>query len=364
MSKKPARTLLATLTAAALSLGLSACADNKDTYELHYATYSNSVSDQSKTVQAWAKRVEELTGGAVTVRFHYSQSLIGADEAANAIVDGRVDIAQVGSLYSASDLPMYTVAELPFETQNPHAHMRTVQRMYEESAEYREDFYKRGTRQLFPLPIGAAVLGTTTQVTGSDDLTNKNIRSGGLVSQVMQQGGANPVAMTATDVYESMERGIIDGYTSLGMSNLPTFGLAEDTNYISNPGVGLYGSSLVGMSEDLFDKMPENYQQALLQASEEAIDIGLEELDEEGTLACTLAKDVGTEFIRWPEDEMAALEEASTVADEWISRNESRGYNARTVIDDYRRILSEEEDNSTYKDALDQCIDNEVNAHE
>lgn len=337
--------------------GLTACGAGSDAdYVLHYSTYSNATSDQSKTVQRWASDVERLTGGGVTVRFHYSESLVGADESVAATLDGRVDLAQVGSLYAASDLAMYTAAELPFESMNPESHLKTISRMYQENETFRDDFDRQGVRLLFPLPIGNATLGSASPVTSISDLQGRSVRSGGLVSQVMVAAGVNPVSMTATDVYESMQRGIISGYTSLGMSNLPTFGLADSTPFIVDPGIGAYASSIVVVNEDLFQSLPENYRQALLEAGENAIGFGLEELDELGLLACEQLRASGTSFSALPADELDTLREETGAAEQWVSRYEERGYDARSVLDDYRTILAEENAASDYVDALPRCF--------
>ncbi|RLV57117.1 ABC transporter substrate-binding protein [Aeromicrobium phragmitis] len=343
---------------AVMTASLAACGagSGESEYVLHYSTYSNATSDQSKTVQRWAEDVERLTDGEVTVRFHYSESLVGADESVAATLDGRVDLAQVGSLYAASDLSMYTASELPFESTNPEAHLRTLSRLYEENGTFREDFDRQGVRLLFALPIGNAVLGYTSPVQSIDDIKGTSVRAGGLLSQVMVAAGVNPVAMTATDVYESMERGIVDGYTSLGMSNLPTFGLSTSTPHLVDPGVGAYGSSIVVMNEDLFQDMPEEYQAALLEAAENAIGYGLEELDELGMLACEQLLEAGTQFSALPEAEVEALRERAGIAEDWVERYEERDYDAQSVLEDYREILAEEHADSDYVDALPRCM--------
>ncbi|OUZ12107.1 ABC transporter substrate-binding protein [Aeromicrobium sp. PE09-221] len=337
--------------------GLVACGSGAgDEYVLHYSTYSNPTSDQSKTVQRWAEDVEELTDGGVTVKFHYSESLVDADESVQATLDGRVDLAQVGSLYAASDLSMYTAVELPFESSNPEAHMAAIQRLYEENETFREDFERQGVRLLFPLPIGNAVLGTTQPVESVDDLRGRSIRAGGLLSEVMAATGVNPVAMTATDVYESMERGVVGGYTSLGMSNLPTFGLSRSTPYIVDPGIGAYGSSIVVINEDLFQEMPERYQQALLDASVQARAYGIEELDELGLQACDQLQESGATFSALDDEDVAGIRDETGAAEAWVERYEERDYDAQSVLDDYRDILAEENASSSYADALDICL--------
>ncbi|MFD1860285.1 ABC transporter substrate-binding protein [Aeromicrobium camelliae] len=356
MQLKRAGTAFGVVAVMAASLAACGGGSGEGEYVLHYSTYSNATSDQSKTVQRWAEDVERLTDGEVTVRFHYSESLVSADESVSATLDGRVDLAQVGSLYAASDLSMYTASELPFESTNPEAHLRTLSRLYEENETYREDFDRQGVRLLFPLPIGNAVLGSTKPVHSVDDLKGTSVRAGGLLSQVMVAASVNPVAMTATDVYESMERGIVDGYTSLGMSNLPTFGLSHSTPYAVDPGVGAYASSIVVINEELFQEMPEEYQDALTEASVNAIDYGLEELDELGMLACEQLRESGTEFSALPEDEVEELRDKAGIAEEWVKRYEERDYDAQSVLDDYRAILAEEHEASDYVDALPRCM--------
>ncbi|WP_271986582.1 C4-dicarboxylate TRAP transporter substrate-binding protein [Pseudoclavibacter terrae] len=336
--------------------GLAACSSaERDSYVLHYTTYSGQSSDQSKTVQRWAEDVEERTAGGVTVEFHYSESLVGADESVQAALDGRADLAQVGSIYAASDLPMFTAVELPFETQNPEVQMTAIERLYEESEQFRADFDRQGVRLLFPLPLGISLVGSKTPVESVEDLAGMSIRSGGLTSQAMLSVGANPVAMTATDIYESMERGIVDGYTALAIANLPTFALSDTTPYVVNNGIGSYSSSIVIVNEELFQSMPTEYQNALLGASEDAIEMGLEEMDTLGQQSCDDLRASGTEFSAFDEAEVTAWKDSAAVSDAWVDRYAARDYDSQAVLDEYRAIIAEETPRSDYRDPLIAC---------
>ena len=344
--------MLAALTASALV----SCAQNDGGYVLHYTTYSSPSSDQSRTVQRWAEEVEQLTDGGVQVRFHYSQSLVGADESVQATLDGRADLAQVGSLYAASDLAMYTVIELPFETRNPEVQMTAIERLYDENDTYRADFDRQGVHLLFPLPLGIAVAGLKEPAAVPDDLAGRSIRSGGLTSQALLTVGANPVAMTATDVYESMERGVVDGYTSLAIANLPTFGLARNTPYLVDPGIGSYGSSIVVINSELLAGMPQDFQDALAEASQNAIGTGLQEMDALGDRACAELTESGTALSAMPTGAVDAWKQRAGIAAQWVDRYTERGYDAEGVLADYRRIIGEESARSTYADPFIECL--------
>lgn len=349
--------LLASGAALAVLTACGGTALGDDTYVLHYTTYSNAASDQSRTAQRWAEQVEEITDGGVTVRLHYSESLVGADESAQATLDGRADMAQVGSIYAASDLSMFTVIELPFETDNPEVQMTAIERLYEENETYREDFDRQGVRLLFPIPLGVAAVGLEEKAESLDDLKGMSIRSGGLTSDVMLAAGANPIGMTANDIYESMSRGVVDGYTALALANLPTFGLSQATPYLMDPGIGAYSSSIAVINEELFQSMPEEHQEALLEVSDQGISMGLEEMDALGETACQELTENGTEFSSLPEEEVAELKENAGIAQDWVERYEERGYDAQSVLDDYRRIIAEETEDSDYVSPLAACME-------
>lgn len=182
-----------------------------------------------------------------------------------------------------------------------------------------------------------------------------SIRSGGLTSQAMLSVGANPVAMTATDIYESMERGIVDGYTALAIANLPTFALSDTTPYVVNNGIGSYSSSIVIVNEELFQSMPTEYQNALLGASEDAIEMGLEEMDTLGQQSCDDLRASGTEFSAFDEAEVTAWKDSAAVSDAWVDRYAARDYDSQAVLDEYRAIIAEETPRSDYRDPLIAC---------
>ncbi len=340
-----------------LTTSLGACAVGTDgDYVLHYTTYSGAESDQSKTVQRWVEEVERRTDGGVRFEMHYAQSLVDADEAARATLDGRADIAQVGSIYAASDLSMFTVVELPFETDNPEVQMRAIERLYAENEEFRGDFERQGLELLFPLPLGIALVGLDEPADSVDDLRGRSIRSGGLSSTALLEIGANPVAMTATDIYESMTRGVVSGYTSLALGNLSTFGLSRTTPHVVDPGIGAYASSIVVVNSELVDAMPEEYQRVLREASGSAIDHGLEEMGAAAEQACRDLIETDATFTSLPDEEVEQWKDAADIADGWVEQYEERGYDAQSVLDDYRRIIAEEEQRSTYEAELLQCM--------
>jgi TRAP-type C4-dicarboxylate transport system substrate-binding protein len=359
MLSRRLRRAVASVAVVLCGAALTSCAARDGDYVLHYTTYSSATSDQSRTMQRWAKEVEERTGGGVRVQFHYSESLVDADESVQATLDGRADLAQVGSIYAASDLSMFTVIELPFETNNPEVQLTAIERLYAENDTYRDDFDRQGVHLLFPLPLGIDLIGLKEPAARPADLAGRSIRSGGLTSQALLVVGANPVAMTATDIYESMERGVVDGYTALALANLPTYGLSSTTPYLVDPGIGAYSSSIVVVNSELLKSMPQEYQDAIAEASSNGIANGLQEMDAAGSKACGDLRKTGAQLATMPPADVEAWKNRAAIAQEWVDRYTERGYDAEAVLADYRRIISEESQRSRYIDPFIACLGGE-----
>lgn len=323
---------------------------------LQFNTYAGSQTDQATTAARWAERVSEITDGGLTFELHTGGSLVGAEESVTAVRDGRVDAAHLVSFYAASELPVLSVAELPFESQNMEAQMIAMQRLYVESEAYRANFDDVGIVPLFSLPLGPAVLGTNKEVRSIDDLRGLNIRAGGVLGEVVLAAGANPVAMSANDLFEAMERGVIDGYTSFALASLTNFGVTENTPFVANAGFGTYTAAIVGINKDVYESLPESYQDAILAAAAEAVQIGIEEYEPNAIAACQEVRDAGGQFSQWDDSAIAELRDQLTLADSWAERMNSLGYDGTSILEDFRRIIADETAKSTYTGILASCI--------
>ncbi|MDF2585980.1 MAG: extracellular solute-binding protein, partial [Mycobacterium sp.] len=148
--------------------------------------------------------------------------------------------------------------------------------------------------------------------------------------------------------------------------NLPTFGLTRNTPHLIDPGIGSYGSSIVVINSELLARMPEQYQTALAEASENAIANGLEEMDVLGERACAELRESGTELSSMPAGAVGAWKEQAGavgawkeqagIAQQWVDRYTERGYDAEGVLADYRRIVDEESARSSYADPFIACL--------
>lgn len=341
-------------TGAAENSGEQVAGECQDT-SLEYATYSSADSDQAETVVWWGDQVEERTDGAITVKHHTDGSLIGAEDALSALQDRRTDVAQVAGFYFPSQLSLLGVAELPFFTTNVETHMRAVSELTSQNEDVRRQLDENGVTLMFPIAFDTSLIGSNAPVESVDDIREMNIRAVGAHADIYSQIGANPIAVSATEVYESLSRGVIDGYTGMGLANTVTFGLAEGSPYITDAGTGVGSVSAAVMSQEVFDGLCQEHQEVISEVNEEAIGVGLELMNELSMEACDALKENGAEFLVWDQEQIDEWTDQVETVDSWVNENSDR-YDAQTVLEDFQELVASYEEESDFREPFKECV--------
>lgn len=94
------------------------------------------------------------------------------------------------------------------------------------------------------------------------DFKGLNIRVMPLYIPFIKALGANPVTLPPTDIYTSMERGVVNGFI-ISRPGMTGFGLQEVTKYIIEPGFFQIDPSML-MNLDCWKKIPKDLQDLLM----------------------------------------------------------------------------------------------------
>ncbi|MFV0243596.1 MAG: TRAP transporter substrate-binding protein [Qingshengfaniella sp.] len=256
----PART---TLLAAAL--GLSAGLVSAE--ELKLADYQPSTHPYATGVYVpFAEEIAAATDGAVTVRAYMGGELgAGPAEQYNRVVDGVTDLAFGLPGYTAANFPKTLLTELPGVINAETGTARLIANLDALSSEYRRvvliGLWNNAPNLLFM---------ADTPVRSPSDLAGKKIRvpsrNAGLI---IEAWGATPVSMPVSEIYNSMQTGIIDGAFIDGTAT-SVFRLSEVTDYITTGMDSVLSSFFLLMNRDSFRDLTEDQQAAVLAAGREA----------------------------------------------------------------------------------------------
>lgn len=267
MKKAIKRTSLSVV--AALMLGLAGCsgqAENAsgaqtDTTVLRFSHFWPATSAMHVEVfEPWAKKVETESNGRLKVEIYPSATLSKPDVTYDAAAKGTIDIGAQVHGYNSGRFPLTQIAELPGLSNSATQMGCILQTLYDNgtiASEYED------THLLFLMGAGPSALHTTDKpIRVPADMKGQRIRRpSAIAGDIIEATGGTPVGLPATDIYTSLQRGVIDGI-SFPWQPTGDFRLIELTKAHTN--IPFYNSSLmVTMNKDKYESLPDDLKKVL-----------------------------------------------------------------------------------------------------
>lgn len=279
----------------------------------------------------FAEALAAATNGELNVRVYMGGELgPGPAEQYNRAVDGVADIVFGLPGYTASAFPKTLLAELPgvIETETGTARMLA-------NIDLLSDEYRRVVLLGLWNNAPNLIFTASKPIRAMDDLRGLNIRvpsrNAGLV---VEAWGGVPVSMPATDVYNAMQTGVIDG-AMIDATTLGAFRLGEVTNYITVGMDTAISQFFMLMNRDSFNELTDEQRAIVLAAGREGAVNGNEAwLALADSALAGFAATAGKELITLSDEEAARFNAASSaVVDRIIAETEASGVAARAYVE-------------------------------
>ena len=216
------------------------------------------------------QRVEELTDGNLSIDL-YDQSKLGQDAALlQQCMDGTVPFVAISMSIFSNFTPMLDVVQLPFLINS-----------YElEKAMFETDEFW-ALAEAVGEELGVKIVGVGENgmrhfatngrpINSPEDLHGMIIRTAqsNMLIKAMSACGANANPLAYSEVYTAMQNHIVDGL-EINLMSVKSMSLFEVADYMSFIGLYPYASIYV-FNRDIWESLPAEYQDAILQACEEA----------------------------------------------------------------------------------------------
>ncbi|WP_138417632.1 TRAP transporter substrate-binding protein [Aquibacillus sediminis] len=288
---------------------------------------------ETNVVQQFKSETEEATDGTVMITSFPGNQLADTDGHYEAAVTGISDMGFSVHSYTPNQFPLTSVMELPFISDKAVDGSKILWQLYQEFPALQEEH-----GDVVPLWLSTSEAGQLftvgKQVKTPEDLQGMQIRSPSQeANRWLEELGATPVSMPMNDVYEALERGVVDG-TVAPPHTLLDYSLQEVIDYVT---VGnFYMTTFYGvMSESAYESMNHTNQNALDQIRGEYMSsLYGEVVDERSKEAVQAAEEAGAEFYEISEEELDVWEEKMAPATEsWIEDKESKGLPGQKVYD-------------------------------
>jgi len=236
--------------------------DTKKPIDLSLSIHDSATSIKGVMYDEWCKQVNEASNGTLNVTLYAGGVLATEKNGLDAMESGACDIVWVFTTWYPTMFYLCDIVSLPMMgIDSAHTGTNILWDLYEQSPEMAAQFKDYKVIHIYTNPVSYMHFAKKP-VNSLADLKGMNIRtSGGTMGNFVARLGANSMTISASELYESLEKGIVDGFVQNG-SGIGSWNLQEVTKYFLD--VPLYvGTWLLLMKQETYDALPDEAKAAI-----------------------------------------------------------------------------------------------------
>ena len=289
----------------------------------------------SINIEELARMVSEATDGKFTIKIHWGAALAPEKEQIDGLKIGAYESTLAVVDYSPGKSPGWGGPSLPF-LPVPNEHISSAVRFaYFSHPGVQRDM--KAWDSVFAMPVlvpSYEYMGTGEPPKGVESYKGMRVRAIGGLGDAMRSLGAAPVSFVSTEVYNAMERGILDaaafGYYAHKAYKLYTI----SKWYTKGMDMGR-PSGYVAHGQKAYDALPPQYRKLLDDSARPATKIQADKYQEIEDEAEALFKKAGLTLVEvGPElrEEFIKIG-ARPVWDAWVKEVTEKGYPGQELLD-------------------------------
>jgi TRAP-type transport system periplasmic protein len=291
----------------------------------------------TKILVPFAEELAEKTDGRVKIFVYPANELVGAADNFDGTVSGVIDIGFTLPAYTPGRFPLTTILEFPFMFTSPVQSNLVAWELLNTNPAITETEYK----DVKVLWYGTTDLGhflLKKPVDTVEGLKGLRLRSPSTVgNDVIASLGAVPVTMPVPEVYDAIERSIVEG-TLLPVSTLISFNLSEVVDYVLE--MNMYATPLhMVMNKASWDKISPEDQEIMTELLAKFPEIMGKQYLGDTEAGFKRAADAGIPVVSPSPAEMQKFHEAvDPLIAGWISDMEAKGLPGQEVFDQVKAL--------------------------
>jgi TRAP-type C4-dicarboxylate transport system substrate-binding protein len=180
----------------------------------------------------FANEVNKRSGGSIKVQFYPAESLVKAGAQFKAMRQGTIDMSIYPLIYAAGEIPELNIVLVPWA----NTHENYFKFGHSPVWEFLEKkINAAGVKTLSWIQISGGIASRGKPVVKPADVKGMQIRAAGKYCQKMYaDAGAGNVNMASSEVYNGMQRGLLDAVQT-SSSSFASYKIYEVSQYYSSP---------------------------------------------------------------------------------------------------------------------------------
>lgn len=297
-------------------------------------------------------RTDEILAETGNYQIEWNEAFGGQLYKANAtltsVEEGITDIGWVFSFLEPAKLPLSQASSYaPFATANPPVQLAVMEELFETNEAFRNEWEQYNLKVLAFTGTDMYDIYTKKPLKGIADINGMKLSAPGVLGNWLRGTGANAVDGSLTTYYTDIQTGVSDGTLSLALGILPTK-VYEVAPYINRFDAGGAFSGALAINRDVWDDLPEEVQNAMVEAGQFYTEAHGKDLLERHEFALNKMVELGAnqnppvEIIVMPQEERQKWVDAlPDVAGEWAAQLESQGVPGKAFLAAYMDGLRE-----------------------
>jgi len=295
----------------------------------------------TRIIQPWAKKVEDVTAGRVKIKFSPT-SLAPPQQQWEMVTQGVADAAYLFNGLQQNRLLLPQIAHLPFLSPSAEASAvalwRTHAKFFAEKNEY-ADVILVG---LLVGPTGQFYSLTDTPIDSAERV--KNLKTWGLPgvpARALDKLGASVVPGPAVRIHDIVSKGVVDAFVGIGPYHAEAYNAAQFAKSITVLPGGISAPSFsVIVNKGKWATIPKSDQDLIMSVSGEALARASAVYDQANKESLERLEKAGMKKFTASSDFIAQLQQQwAFLQAEWISNATKRNVDGKVALDFYREQL-------------------------
>ena len=236
---------------------------------LKTATYvTPTYKDYFYIYKGFVDYVNEKGKGKIKIDFHHSGTLLTADQLLPGLMQGTADIIIPTDSNIMNTLPVFGICQLPFAFKGMddfHEKTKMGTPVFEL---INQELSKKNLYMIGYVIASENYLWTKKPVRKPEDAKGLRIRgSGSIDAQAIEKIGAASVHISSAELYEALQRGIIDGLITYE-GTISARNLQQLVKYCTKEPFSFFGAPIL-ICLDKWQKLPKDVREILTEAGKE-----------------------------------------------------------------------------------------------
>ena len=310
-----------------------------ETVKLTYSNFFPPTHIQSQLAEAWCKEVEKRTNGQVVVDYYPGQTLTKGPQIYDGVVSGLSDVGLCLFAYTRGRFPVMAAVDLPLGYTSGKAATKVVNAVYDNFKPKELD----DTQVMYLHAHGPGIVNTKGKAIRTlEDLKGLKFRGHGTSAQIVQALGATPVTMSMPELYQSLQKGVVEG-ALYPMEVNKGWKMGEVTDHTTASFSIAYTSAFfVVMNLDKWNSISPENQKVIQEINAEWIPKHGDAWDSSDMEGYQYSLSLGHDVIGLEPKEAERWKKAvAPVIDEYVAEMNQKGFNGQEIVDFTVKTLGE-----------------------